>query len=214
MMMKRFLIALFLFLGFTYAESPIKRDSEVGKWRGFFGVEAGVGLMDIEPAFLASINVGLFNAYYLRGLSYGGGILGGWQKYTSEKVGMRNTLGIRVFGTKDTKAQDSKNEKYKKDLIVNTAFYYALDGLFDFVKNGKNHFGMSLGFSTDLFHFVESKGFSGGGFLLRLSPRLGLYTQFDNHIVDFILSVPLIGLVDGGDVAYNSTLTLSYKYLF
>ena len=209
--MKKIILSLFLLLTLTYAESPIKRDFEVGKWRGFFGVEGGVGNIDIFTAFILSANA--FNDYGLLGLSYGGGILGGWQKYTYEKIGMRNTLGLRVFGAKNLKAKNASYEKYEKDLFIDTTFYYAFDGLFDFVKNGNNRFGMSLGFSTDLLQLTESKNLSGFGFFFRFSPRLGFYTQFDNHIVDFIASVPIIG-AGGGELAYNSTLTLSYKYLF
>ena len=204
--MKKVFLAITLLLSCIWGE-------ENSQWKSYFGVEAGVGLMDIEPAFFASFNYGLSNLYILRGMSHGAGILGGWQKYTYEKIGMRNTLGLRVFGAKNLKAKNASYEKYEKDLFIDTTFYYAFDGLFDFVKNGNNRFGMSLGFSTDLLQLTESKNLSGFGFFFRFSPRLGFYTQFDNHIVDFIASVPIIG-AGGGELAYNSTLTLSYKYLF
>lgn len=181
------------------------------QWKSFFGVEVGVGMMNISTAFIFGGNA--FNACGLVGLSYGGGILGGWQKYTYEKVGMRNTLGLRVFGAKSFEAKQTEYEKYEKDLFIDTTFYYALDGLFDFVKNGDNRFGMSLGFSIDLFQLTESKDLFGLGLFFRFSPRLGFYTQFDNHVVDLVASVPLVG-AGGGELAYNSTLTLGYKYLF
>lgn len=202
-----------LFLGILFytlgAETLTTTDNK--QWQSYFGVEGGVGMMNISTAFIFGGNA--FNAYGLVGLSYGGGILGGWQKYTYEKVGMRNTLGLRVFGAKNLKAKQIEYEKYEKDLFVDSTFYYALDGLFDFVKNGNNHFGMSLGFSIDLLQLTESKDLFGLGLFFRFSPRLGFYTQFGNHIVDLIASVPLVG-AGGGELAYNSTLTLGYKYLF
>ena len=161
------------------------------------------------------------NEYGLRGLSYGVGIFGGWQKYTSEKVGVRNTLGLRVFGTKDTKAGSIKKALFSdvefvnetKSLIIDVVPYYALDGLFDFVRSGENRFGMSFGFSTDLLQITLGGG-TGFGLLFKISPRLGFYTQFDNQIIDLMVSVPLVGFVDFIAVGYNSTLTLGYKYLF
>ena len=222
MMMKRFLIALFLFLGFTYAESPIKRDFEVGKWRGFFGVEAGAGILDITPFLLFGYNSGLLgNEYGLRGLSYGAGIFGGWQKYTSEKVGVRNTLGLRVFGTKDTTAGSMKKALFSdvefvnetKSLIIDVVPYYALDGLFDFVKSGDNRFGMKLGFAVDVFHLSFLKDLKGIG-VITLSARLGFYTQFNHNVIELIATAPLISSGGGKIFAYNSTLTLGYKYLF
>lgn len=206
--MKKLLLAFALFCSTLGASES---SSTTSQWQSYFGVEGGVGMMNVSTAFIFSANA--FNAHGLAGLSYGGGIFGGWQKYTYEKVGMRNTLGLRVFGAKNLKAKQTEYEKYEKDLFVDTTFYYALDGLFDFVKNGENRFGMSLGFSIDLFQLTESKNFSGFGFFFRFSPRLGFYTQFDNHIVDLVASVPLVG-IGGGELAYNSTLTLGYKYLF
>lgn len=204
-MIKRLFLIIALLLSCVWSE-------EDSQWKSYFGVEAGVGLMDIEPGFLASINLGLLDIYYLRGLSYGAGILGGWQKYTSEKVGMRNTLGLRVFGTKDTKAGDDKYKEREGLFISDSTFYYALDGLFDFTKNGENRFGMSLGFSTDILHLTLG-GAGGFGWFINLASRVGFYAQFDNKIIELMASVPLggIGIIE---IGYNSTLTFSYKYLF
>ena len=102
--------------------------------------------------------------------------------------------------------------KSANDSITEITCYYALDGLFDFVKSGENHFGMSFGFSTEIIKANFGRAF-GFGYLLKIAPRLGFYTQFRNNIIDLIVSVPLFG-GDGGDIAYNSTLTLGYKYLF
>lgn len=208
--MKRSLLLCLLLFSNLYSQSA--EDSK--QWQSYFGVEGGVGLMDVEIGAVASLNLGLADVYYLRGLSYGGGILGGWQKYTSEKIGMRNTLGLRVFGAKATKTgNDEKYKKRKGEITVDSTFYYALDGLFDFTKNGKNRFGMSFGFSTDLLQITLGGG-TGFGLLFKISPRLGFYTQFDNNIIELMVSVPLVGFVDFVAVGYNSTLTLGYKYLF
>ncbi|VEJ24738.1 Uncharacterised protein [Helicobacter cholecystus] len=219
--MKKIILSIFLLFTLAYTDSltpTISSDSEVGKWRSFFGVEGGVGFLETTPAFL-SINPFFLNNASLRGLSYGGGILGGWQKYTSEKIGMRNTLGLRVFVAPETKILRNQSflgktdfTRSTNDLITEIAFYYALDGLFDFVKNGNNRFGISFGFSTEIIKINFGRAF-GFGYLLKLAPRLGFYTQFENNIVDLIISIPLLG-GDGGDTTYNSTLTLGYKHLF
>lgn len=206
-MIKRLFLIFAILLSCVWSE-------EDSQWKSYFGVEAGVGLLDIEPGVVVSANFGLLNGYFLRGISFGGGILGGWQKYTSEKIGMRNTLGLRVFGTKDTKAK--MNDKYKEReglFISDSTFYYALDGLFDFVKSGENRFGMSLGFSTDMLHLTLG-GAGGFGFFFHIASRLGFYAQFDNKIIELMASVPLAGGPDFMEVGYNSTLTLGYKYLF
>ena len=209
--MKKILLILMLLLSCVWSE-------EDSQWKSYFGVEGGVGILETTPA-LFSINPSLVNGGSLRGLSYGGGILGGWQKYTSEKIGMRNTLGLRVFMAPDTKILKNQSflgktdfTKSANDSITEITFYYALDGLFDFVKSGENHFGMSFGFSTEIIKANFGRAF-GFGYLLKIAPRLGFYTQFRNNIIDLIVSVPLFG-GDGGDIAYNSTLTLGYKYLF
>ena len=217
--MKKIVYLIILCLSFSYA-----KNADDSRWRGFFGVEGGVGMMDIVPLFFIQLssNIGLFqNTYGLRGLSYGAGIVGGWQKYTYEKVGMRNTLGLRVFGTKITKSGniedtflgDVKFANETKSLIIDVVPYYALDGLFDFVKNGRNRFGMNLGFAVDVFHLSFLKDLKGIG-VVTLSARLGFYTQFNHNMIELNATIPLAGLNGGKIFAYNSTLTLSYKYLF
>lgn len=216
--MKKLILSLFLLFGISYAESPISTDSEVGKWKSYFGIEGGAGLFEVTGTFLGGLNPFFGMPVYLRGMSYGGSILGGWQKYTSEKIGMRNTLGLKVFVAPKTQTLSDEGiflledfTKSKEDTTTEMAFYYALDGLFDFVKNGNHHFGLNFGFSVAIGgNFGRASGFSG----LQLSPRLGLYTQFDNNIIDCIISVPLIGISSLFDVTFNSTLTLGYKHLF
>ena len=205
---------IILFLGILFytlgAETLTTTDDK--QWQSYFGVEGGVGNMSFCLALFASANPSMFK--FNRSTfdwAYGAGIVGGWQKYTSEKVGMRNSFGFRIFVDPNTQALTE--DRNKGIVTTELNLYYALDGLFDFVKNGDNHFGMSFGFSTDLLQLTigHRVGFSG---LIRISPRLGFYTQFDNHIIDLIASVPIVGFMDFGKVAYNSTLTLGYKYLF
>ncbi|WP_305862292.1 hypothetical protein [Helicobacter cholecystus] len=223
--MKKILLSIFLLFTLAYTDSltpTISSDSEVGKWRSFFGVEGGVGMFDVSLLFLFGYNSGLFdNAYGLRGLSYGAGILGGWQKYTSEKIGMRNTLGLKIFGTSRTKTgsieealfSDAKFANETKSLIIEVVPYYAFDGLFDFIKSGENRFGMNLGFAINVFHLSFLKNLAGFGSTC-LSARLGFYTQFNHNILELVATVPLIGIGGGKIFTYNSTLTLGYKYLF
>lgn len=74
--------------------------SQIGKWYKFFGVEAGIGSLDVVPAYFATLNLrGLGTSNYLNalGISANLGILGGWQKYTKEGIGMRNIFGVSCF---------------------------------------------------------------------------------------------------------------------
>ncbi|HIY44233.1 MAG TPA: hypothetical protein IAA23_04285 [Candidatus Helicobacter avistercoris] len=217
--MKKLLLAFAVFCSTLGANESSNTTSQ---WQSYFGVEGGVGILDIAPFFLFGYNSGLFgNEYGLRGLSYGVGIFGGWQKYTSEKVGVRNTLGLRVFGTKDTKAGSIKKALFSdvefvnetKSLIIDVVPYYALDGLFDFVRSGENRFGMNLGFAVDVLHLSFLKDLKGVG-AVTLSARLGFYTQFNYNVIELIATSPLISVGGGKVFAYNSTLTLGYKYLF
>lgn len=236
MMMKRFLIALFLFLGFTYAESPIKRDFEVGKWRGFFGVEGGVGVFGMGKAFVGSYNPLFSIASYAFGLGYSVGILGGWQKYTSEKIGMRNTLGFKFSYVPNISSiqnnpykdfcflncKDVRTKRYDGRNAQNYDAFYMLDGLFDFVKNGNNRFGMSVGMDLTFSisdgergYYVDNLEKTQGifGIVARFGLRIGIYTQIDNSILDAVISLPLAGF-GGVNPIYGNTLTLGYKYLF
>lgn len=168
--------------------------------------------MSFFPAFLASFNGSIIRFNHSTfDWAYGGSVLGGWQKYTSDKVGMRHTLGFRVFVDPNTQA--FTKDKNKGKTTAEISLYYALDGMFDFVKNGNNHFGMILGVGTDVIsaNFGANTGVS---WLLELTPRIGFYTLFGRHGIDIVASVPIFGLVAMGDVPLNSTVTLGYKYLF
>lgn len=200
--------------------------SQIGKWYKFFGVEAGIGSLDVVPAYFATFNPrGLGTSNYLNalGISANLGILGGWQKYTKEGIGMRNILGYRVSyvnkfhkGTDDTSFLwngDYRNAKGKK--MMTYSFYYALDGIFDFVTYGDKHFGATLGFSTSIFNLNTSNEFLGMAFLFFISVRTGLYYQSGSNIIDLGLSIPAIGYgAIFGDIAYNHTAMLSYRHLF
>lgn len=61
---------------------------------------------------------------------------------------MRHTLGFRIFVDPNTQAFTKDEIKWKT--TAEFSLYYALDGMFDFVKNGDNHFGMILGVGTDV----------------------------------------------------------------
>lgn len=205
---------IILFLGILFytlgAEALTKADDK--QWQSYFGVEGGMGAMCFLSTFLVSFNGSIikFN-HSVFDWAYGGSILGGWQKYTSNKIGMRHTLGFRVFVDPNTQA--FTKDKNKGKTTAEISLYYAIDGMFDFVKNGNNHFGMILGVGTDVIsaNFGANTGVS---WLLELTPRIGFYTLFGRHGIDIIASVPIFGLGVVGDVSLNSTVTLGYKYLF
>ncbi|RDU70564.1 hypothetical protein CQA58_05175 [Helicobacter brantae] len=187
-------------------------ESSDSQWKSYFGVEGGVGAMSFCPAFLVSFNGSIIRFNHSTfDWAYGGSVLGGWQKYTSDKVGMRHTLGFRIFVDPNTQALTKDENKGKT--TAEFSLYYALDGMFDFVKNGDNHFGMILGVGTDVIsaNFGANTGVS---WLLELTPRIGFYTLFGRHGVDIIASVPILGMGAMVDVSLNSTVTLGYKYFF
>lgn len=221
--MRKLLCIIALFLNLASADN-----TEDSQWKSFFGVEAGVGIFGVGAGWIFTAN-SLFNtAHDTLGLGYSGGILGGWQKYTYEKVGIRNTLGFAFSYTPNIssiKKGQSYHEfciifcKNTKEYIYNNRtaqhydFYYALDGLFDFVKSGESRFGMSFGFSLNL-SFADSQGINDyiGGATAFFGARTGLYTQFDNNVLEFILKIPILGF--GKDSINVSALTLNYKHLF
>lgn len=110
--------------------------------------------------------------------------------------------------------KNAKERDYNNHKAQHYDAYYALDGLFDFVRNSNNHFGMSLGFSLNL-SVGNSQGAedSVGGVTRFFGTRIGLYCQFENNILDLILKVPLGGFAAMDNINGN-TLTLGYKYLF
>lgn len=231
-MKKYLLIVLFLFSQ-VFSEEFVN-ESEVGVWKSYFGVEGGVGIYGIGNAFIAAINPTFFPSNTYLGVGYSLGILGGWQKYTYEKVGMRNTLGF-AFSFVPNISSIQKGDYEKFELCIfrcknqkvdfteargqNYDFYYALDGLFDFIKQDRNHFGTSLGFGLNLLGAGGQSGINDsdsliGGFSATLSVRLGLYLQLQDDIFELLLKTPLIGVGAGNPTMMGDTLTLGYKKIF
>ena len=209
-MLKR--IVLFLGILFYTLGAEALTTTDDKQWQSYFGVEGGVGSISFFPAFLASFNGSIIKFNHSTfDWAYGGSVLGGWQKYTSNKVGMRHTLGFRVFVDPNTQALTKDKDKGKT--TAEFSLYYALDGMFDFVKNGDNHFGMILGVGTDIIS-ANFGANTGASWLLELTPRIGFYTLFGRHGIDIVASVPIFGLGAMVDVSLNSTVTLGYKYLF
>ena len=205
--MKRIVLILALVFGSVWGE-----ESSDSQWKSYFGVEGGVGAMCFLSTFMVSFNGSIIRFdHSVFDWAYGGSVLGGLQKYTSDKVGMRHTFGFRIFVDPNTQAFTKDENKGKTS--AEFSLYYALDGMFDFVKNGDNHFGMILGVGTDVIsaNFGANTGVS---WLLELTPRIGFYTLFGRHGIDIIASVPIFGIGVIGDVALNSTVTLGYKYFF
>lgn len=132
-------------------------NSKDSTWRSFFGVEAGVGVYGVFPAILLSVNPSFSPEGSAFGLGYSFGISGGWQKYTYEKVGIRNTFGFLFSYIPDLgsirKAKpdacffchSKKPTDFKGVSGQGYNFYYALDGVFDFLKNNEIRFGMIFG---------------------------------------------------------------------
>lgn len=231
--MKKILLVLILLFSYGFCETP-SDESEVGKWKSYFGIEAGAGIYGISNAFIFSINPTFFPTDTYLGLGYSAGILGGWQKYTHEKIGMRNTLGFSfsyvpnvssiqkgdyesfelcIFHCKNNKVDFTKAKGQNYD------FYYALDGLFDFVKQNRNHFGASLGFGLSLLGASGQSGINDPssiitGFSFTLSIRLGLYMQLQDNVFELMLKSPLIGVGAGNPIMMGDSLILGYKKLF
>lgn len=207
---QKILLIVCLLCGILNAEG-MALSSKDSQWQGYFGVEGGVGAMSFFPAFLASFNGSIIRFNHSTfDWAYGGSVLGGWQKYTSDKVGMRHTLGFRVFVDPNTQALTKDKDKGKT--TAEFSLYYALDGMFDFVKTDEDHrFGMTFGIGLD---FVYSRvGQNDGGAWALGTIRMGLYTQFDNSILDLTLKLPAIG--GGlGIVTYDTVATIGFKHLF
>lgn len=147
-LIQRIFLIVCLLCGILNAEGMASSSKDL-QWQSYFGVEGGMGAMSFFPAFLASFNLSIIRFDHSTfDWAYGGSVLGGWQKYTSDKVGMRHTLGFRVFVDPNTQAETK--DKNKGKTTAEFSLYYALDGMFDFVKNGDNHFGMILGVGTDV----------------------------------------------------------------
>lgn len=220
---QRFFLIVCLLCGILNAESSALGAKE-SEWRIFLGAEAGAGLFASDSALFVGINPVALNRFPM-GVGYSVGVMGGLQKYTYEKVGIRHTFGYKFSYIPNATSIRNKtvdevclfNCNDKQVSIANSrgnhnTVYYALEGLFDFVKTDEDHrFGMTFGIGLD---FVYSRvGQNDGGAWALGTIRMGLYTQFDNSILDLTLKLPAIG--GGlGIVTYDTVATIGFKHLF
>lgn len=224
--MKKIIFLVVLCLSFVCA-----KDANDSQWRSFVGVEGGVGLYDLSLNAVITPNLRLYGLKpYAGQMNYLLNIIGGWQRYTYEKVGLRFSFGIRAYYIErfgevsyDDPQKDKKNYHHLGD---GGGFYGSInyDGLFDFVRNGDRHFGMILGIGFEQGFVLlnrPDKEKKSLGVVGNIPIRLGLQAQFGRSIIDFVVGLPLGGVSitgiigEGFDVAsYNSTLTLGYKHLF
>ena len=115
----------------------------------------------------------------------------------------------------------NENFQLKSGWGLNVAF--AIDGLFDFVRQGDSRFGMVLGIAFEFLDFknvkTDSKNAWGVTVPLGGKLRIGFKGQFDNSVLDLILGIPYAGGVSisrhiGAHSFVNTTLTLGYKHFF
>lgn len=221
---QKILLCLCVFLCGVIEAEDLER-----KW--FVGFDGGVGLYDLGLSMVITPNLRLYGEKpYAGEMNYLLGIIGGFQKYTYEKVGFRFSFGIKgyyveKFGNVSYDDSNIANKTYHS-LGDGGGFYAVIyyDGLFDFVHSGDNRFGMILGIGVEqgmLFFNRPNKTERAFGFMGNFPIRLGFQTQLGHNIIDLVANLSLGGISLGGligegfDVgSYNSTLTLGYKYLF
>lgn len=185
----------------------------------FFGIEGGVGYYDYVFSPFVAINPFILGITNAATLGYSIGVSGGFQRYDSEKIGVRHTFGVKYdWGYDMGRFGGGNKADYKgNDFYILGMFYYAIDSLLDFVKTNDNRFGMNIGLSFDLNLNLSknekegNKTTNGGGVTTRL--RVGLYTQIENNVFDCNLSLPLASM-GFGKIIMPATLTLGYKHLF
>lgn len=185
----------------------------------FFGIEGGVGYYDYVFSPLVAINPFILGITNAATLGYSIGILGGFQRYDSEKIGVRYTFGVKFdWGYDMGRFGGGNKADYKgNDFYILGIFYHAIDGLFDFVTTNDNRFGMNIGMSFDLnMNYSKNKkegnkSIGGGGVIMRF--RTGFYTQVEDNIFDCVFSLPLVG-VGFVDLMMPAAITLGYKRLF
>lgn len=91
--MKRVVLILALVFGSVWGEETIKSNQDKS-W--FVGLESGVGLYDLGLSMVITPNLRLYGQNpYVGKINYILGIIGGFQKYTYEKVGFRLSFGIK-----------------------------------------------------------------------------------------------------------------------
>lgn len=222
-MIKRLCLILCLVCGGMSAEDNLAKasDSEIGKWREFVGVSAGAGLYDVGLGYIFWFNSRLGGVNPTR--AFGGNIAFaiGKQKYTSEKIGWRYLFGLRADYMDGWQYYDNENFHLKSGWGINASF--AIDGMFDFVKQNNSRFGMILGIGFELFDLkiikTNSKNAWGVNIPLGGNLRIGFKGQFQHNVVDLVFGIPYAGGISiSGGIGYrtliSTTLTLGYKYLF
>lgn len=233
--MKRIVLSIMLIFSSSFAVGFIEKmfmtdeqiaeaeriEAEIAKrTKHFFGIEGGVGYYDFASAIVLTTNPLFGGRSEAPTLGYHLGVQGGWQRYDSERRGVRHTFGTKFeWGNHMGKFGGADKSNFSgNNFLVIGMLYYAFDGLFDLSKTDDTHrFGMSLGVEADLgmsldtHHKEGNKEIFGVGINGRF--RFGLYTQVDNNIFDCTLAFPVIGL-GFGEMMMPSDVTLSYKRLF
>lgn len=116
--MRKLVLVFCLFLGILNAEGMASGSKDL-EWQSYFGFEGGVGVFGVSGSGVIFSGNSLFHTEHnTLGLGYSVGVLGGWQKYTSEKVGMRNTLGFS-FSYIPNISSIKKGETYRENCLFN-----------------------------------------------------------------------------------------------
>lgn len=222
-MKKKIALIVCLFCGILGAEeiAPSSNNFEIGKWKEFIGVNIGAGLYDINEGYIISINNRLFGASPTRAFGGNIAITTGKQKYTYEKVGWRYLFILRVDYMDGWKYKEDQDFHLKSGWGLNATV--AIDGMFDFIRENNSSFGMILGLGFQGFDLKiinrDSKNAWGVTAPLAGEFRIGFKGQFDNNVLDCVLSIPYVGVVGlSGKVGFrtfsSTTLTLGYQHLF
>lgn len=145
MMRKEILLIFCLCFTILSAEglTPSSNNFEIGKWKEFIGVNIGAGLYDINEGYIITINNRLLGDSPTRAFGGNIAITTGKQKYTYEKVGWRYLFILRVDYMDGWKYKESQDLHLKSGWGLNATV--AVDGMFDFVREGNSSFGMILG---------------------------------------------------------------------
>lgn len=204
----------------TEEEKRLKAEEEKTK-KYYFGINMGIGIMDIGTPVLYPRIWGDFNSgkMFANSMSYTFSLEWGIQKYTSEKIGYRGgVFGQFSFATDFNHPilpTNSQTFKYNKMFLVNMGG--KIDGLFDFIQSDETHFGMLLGLRGGGGMIIAKKPEGGNdGFMVGLNAdaRIGLQVQGSLGALELVLSVPLTEMFFWDENPWHSTLTLGYKYLF
>lgn len=204
----------------TEEEKRLEEEEEKKK-KHFIGFSVGTGIMDLACP--------MFNPrYWKRGDIYANSfdialaLEGGWQKYTSEKIGYQVMFRGRLSYAPDFKSPIFSApipDNFSSALSIE--FSAGIDGIFDFVKNNESSFGMILGINGGAsvlmmnkggsYHFIIDGANTYGVFSnLRTGFQVGLPTGF----IDLVLELPIMPMFLPREDPYNYTLSLGYKHFF